>query len=111
MLALAVVTRFPNFPKPTIRIVIHQGVEGVPLKRIAEQFSSQYSGRVQVVELPYDQLFKREMEAIAMQEVDSPFGSRQSFDVIQLDDPWLPALAGGLLPVDAERLTGGFADF
>jgi multiple sugar transport system substrate-binding protein len=69
-----------------LTIAIHQGVEGVALKAAAQDFSTREGLSVAVFELPYDALYNAEME-----EVSAP---RSKYDVIMVDDPWLPALIG-----------------
>jgi len=69
-----------------LTIAIHQGVEGVALRRVAESFSRQRNVVVEVKELSYDDLFDEELRTVTGNEGTSKFG------VIMLDDPWLPAL-------------------
>jgi multiple sugar transport system substrate-binding protein len=98
----ALSSQLPGLHKPALRIAVHQGVEGVPLKSIAERFArGRYRGLVEVVELPYDDLFSAELQAVKA----AKGGADTAFDVIQLDDPWLPALAVGLRPLDPRKLT------
>jgi multiple sugar transport system substrate-binding protein len=98
----ALSSQLPWLHKPALRIAIHQGVEGVPLKSIAERFArGRYRGLVEVVELPYDDLFAAELKAVTAVKG----GADTGFDVIQLDDPWLPALVAGLRPLDTRKLT------
>jgi len=96
-------------PRPTLTIAVHQGVEGVPLKQVAQQFCQKvYRGDIKVVELDYDELYEAEWSAVAGRGASYPFESYPRFDVIMLDDPWLPALAASnqLRPLDVAALTG-----
>jgi multiple sugar transport system substrate-binding protein len=82
-------------PEPTLTIAVHQGVEGVPMKLVARQFCQQaYRGRVKIVELGYDELFAAEWSAVTGNEAPYPFMAPPRFDVIMVDDPWLPAFVG-----------------
>jgi spermidine/putrescine-binding protein len=72
---------------PRMRIAVHSGVEGAPLKALAKRFCDEKGFEVEVVELDYDELFDEELKAVS-----SP---ASQFDVIQLDDPWFPALIRG----------------
>lgn len=83
----------------TLRIAIHQGVEGVALRAAARDFSAAHNVSVEVFELAYDALYDAEMKALRADP--SPY------DVIMVDDPWLPALLGEESEADTrlERLT------
>jgi len=104
-------------PAPTLTIAVHQGVEGVPLKKVAERFCREhYNGKVKIVELDYDGLYAAEWSAVTGEDAPYPFTAPPRFDVIMLDDPWLPAFAGDVEPLDARQLTGatggdGMGDF
>lgn len=76
----------PRLGRPTLRIAIHEGVEGVALKALAFDFSREKRVSVELFELPYDALYEAEMDAVSAE--DPPY------DVIMVDDPWLPALIG-----------------
>lgn len=69
-----------------LSILVRQGVEGIPMKNVAERFSHNYHVEVQVVELPYEDLRSRELKDLSKKD-GTPVP-----DVILLDDPWLPAL-------------------
>lgn len=75
-----------TFEQPTLRVAIHQGVEGVALKEMARQFSDEFNVAVEVFDLPYGALYDAEMRELA--------GSQPKYDVVMVDDPWLPALIG-----------------
>jgi multiple sugar transport system substrate-binding protein len=107
-------------PSPTIVIAVHQGVEGVPMKKVAEQFCRErYNGKVQIVELGSDDLFAAEWSAVTGDDAPFPFSAPPRFDVIMLDDPWLPAFVtrdpnkSYLQPLDERQLAGkrGIQDF
>ena len=84
------------FRERTLTIAIHQGVEGIALKEVIRRFSSREGISVEVVEFPYDALFER--EAAALKARESPY------DVIMLDDPWLPELIGQKEPWQLEAV-------
>jgi ABC-type glycerol-3-phosphate transport system substrate-binding protein len=77
----------PWLGRPTLRVAIHQGVEGVALKTVARAFSEEYNASVEVFELPYGALYDAEMRELAS-------SGEPAFDVMMVDDPWLPALIG-----------------
>jgi multiple sugar transport system substrate-binding protein len=68
----------------TLKIAIHEGVEGVALKKVIAAFADTHRYSVEVFTLPYDRLYDFELE-----ELKKP---RSEYDVIMLDDPWLAAL-------------------
>ena len=73
----------------TLKIAIHQGVEGVALKEIIGKFADSRGVSVEVIEMPYDKLYESELK-----DVSGAYDRR--YDVIMLDDPWMPAMATGL---------------
>jgi multiple sugar transport system substrate-binding protein len=86
-----------------LTIAVKQGVESVVLKEIAQKFSRDKHVSVEVVELPYDDLYAEEQRQLA----DRPLRKRDSvppFDVIMVDDPWLYALVSNPNNPDARRL-------
>ena len=72
--------------QPTLRVAVHQAVEGVALRALARDFSRRYDVSVELFELPYAALYEAEMRAVSAEHPD--------YDVIMVDDPWLPALIG-----------------
>lgn len=84
LLALLPAILVPWHGEPTLRIAIHEGVEGVAVKTLAGEFSRDRTVAVEIVELPYDELYDSELQQL---DSDSP-----RYDVIMMDDPWLPAL-------------------
>src|SRR5262249_15565773 len=117
--ALAVVLRLV-LPDPTITIAVHQGVEGAPMRQVAARVCQEkYRGKGKVIELAYGDLFAAGWAAVAGADPPYPFSTPPQFDVIMLDDPWLPAFAVGsrgksrFRALDEKRLAGprGIADF
>lgn len=84
VLALCVAIFAATRPQSRLTIAIHQGVEGVALKRVAESFSQKRNVVVEIRELSYDDLFDEEIQNVKAPE--------PPFAVMMLDDPWLPAL-------------------
>lgn len=68
-----------------LTIAVNAGVEGTALKQAAEEWGSGHGVRIEVVELPYANLFEKEQL-----DLTSRTGA---YDVIMLDDPWFPRLA------------------
>ncbi|MEO8027801.1 MAG: extracellular solute-binding protein [Bryobacteraceae bacterium] len=66
-------------------IAVNAGVEGSALKAAAQQWAEQKGIRAEVVELPYANLFEKELL-----DLTSHTGA---YDVVMLDDPWFPRLA------------------
>lgn len=92
-----------------LRILVKQGVESVAVMKIAEKFSREKYTTVEVVQLPYDELYEKEW-----QQLHAPKNSDDAsrFDVFMVDDPWLYALArGGRLQRLTELLKDQEADF
>lgn len=67
-----------------LTIAVRQGVESVALKKVAERFSREHGLTVKIEELPYDELFEQERKQLSEKH--------SIFDVIMVDDPWMPAL-------------------
>jgi len=90
-----------------LTIAIHQGVEGVALKQVISAFAAKERVPVDVVELPYEQLFAAEVEQL--KSTDS------IYDVIMADDPWMPALnsnGAGLKRIEIGKgMCGRIGDF
>lgn len=73
-----------------LTIAVKQGAESVALKEIAQRFSRDRHVPVEVIDLPYDELYAEEQRQL----VQRPARRRDSvppFDVIMVDDPWLYA--------------------
>jgi multiple sugar transport system substrate-binding protein len=71
----------------TLTIAINAGVEGDALKTAAREWGESNATRVEIVELPYANLFEKELL-----DLTSRTGA---YDVIMLDDPWFPRLVQG----------------
>src|SRR5580698_2456523 len=80
----------------TLTIAVNAGVEGSALKAAAQEWGELRKTRVEVVELPYANLFEKESLDLASRT--------GAYDVIMLDDPWFPKLVGdgGLTPLPRE---------
>jgi multiple sugar transport system substrate-binding protein len=76
-----------------LTIAVNAGVEGSALKAAAQEWGELRHTRIEVVELPYANLFEKESL-----DLQSRTGA---YDVVMLDDPWFPKLAsdGGLAPL------------
>jgi multiple sugar transport system substrate-binding protein len=68
----------------SLTIAVNAGVEGTALKAAAQEWGAARGVRVEVVELPYANLFEKEQL-----DLTSRTGA---YDVIMLDDPWFPRL-------------------
>jgi multiple sugar transport system substrate-binding protein len=71
---------------PSLTIAINAGVEGDALKAAAGEWGDKAGTRVEIVELPYGNLFEKELL-----DLQSKTGA---YDVIMMDDPWFPRLVG-----------------
>jgi len=80
----------------TLTIAVNAGVEGSALKTAAREWGELRNTRIEVVELPYANLFEKESLDLASRT--------GAYDVIMLDDPWFPKLVadGGLTPLPRE---------
>lgn len=72
---------------PRLVVAINAGVEGDALKAAARDYQQSAGVRMDVVELPYANLFEK-----VMLDLTSRTGA---YDVIMMDDPWFPRLASG----------------
>src|SRR5580698_3724958 len=79
--------------KKTLTIAVNAGVEGTALKTAAREWGELHNTRIEVVELPYANLFEKESL-----DLQSRTGA---YDVIMMDDPWFPKLTadGALQPL------------
>jgi multiple sugar transport system substrate-binding protein len=69
----------------SLTIAVNAGVEGTALKMAAQEWGAGHGIHVEVVELPYSNLFEKE-------ELD--LTSRTgAYDVIMMDDPWFPLMS------------------
>jgi multiple sugar transport system substrate-binding protein len=78
---------------PALTIAINAGVEGDALKAAANEWGALNRTRVEIVELPYANLFEKELL-----DLSSRTGA---YDVVMMDDPWFPRLVenGNLAPL------------
>ncbi len=74
-------------PRRSLTIAVNAGVEGTALKTAAQEWGTDRGVHVEVVELPYANLFEKEQL-----DLTSRTGA---YDVIMLDDPWFPRLVDG----------------
>lgn len=99
----------PGSPGPELTIAVNAGVEGDALNAAARDYQQRFGVRVQIVELPYANLFEKQLVALAT--------DTGAYDVIMLDDPWFPRYAEGgyLTPLEPlfqkKRLPGPDSDF
>src|SRR5215831_12037732 len=70
---------------PSLVVAVNAGVEGDSLKAAARDFGSVQSVDVEIIDLPYANLFEKELL-----DLSSHTGA---YDVIMIDDPWFPRLA------------------
>lgn len=73
---------------------MNAGVEGTALKAAAQEWGSAHGVHIEVVELPYANLFEKEQLDLSSQT--------GAYDVIMLDDPWFPSMAGELAKLPRE---------
>ena len=69
----------------SLTVAVNAGVEGTTLKLAAREWGAARGVRVEVVELPYSNLFEKE-------ELDLTSRSG-AYDVIMMDDPWFPLMS------------------
>jgi multiple sugar transport system substrate-binding protein len=93
---LALLSACSRGSEKSLTIAVNAGVEGTALKNAANEWGAAHGVRVEVVELPYANLFEREQL-----DLTSRTGA---YDVIMLDDPWFPRLVenGNLAPLPRE---------
>jgi len=83
IIAAALLAGCRNEP-PALTIAINAGVEGDALKVAAAEWGARNRVRVDIVELPYANLFEKELL-----DLTSHTGA---YDIIMMDDPWFPRL-------------------
>lgn len=94
---------------PQLTLAVNAGVEGDALKAAAADYSQQAGIRLQIVELPYANLFEKQLVDLV--------NVTGAYDLIMLDDPWFPRYAetGQLTPFEplyrARGLPGPDPDF
>ena len=75
-------------------MAVNAGVEGTALKQAAKEWGAAHGAHIEVVELPYANLYEKEQL-----DLTSRTGA---YDVIMLDDPWFPQMAGDLAKLPRE---------
>lgn len=92
-----------------LTLAVNAGVEGDALKAAAADYGQQAGIRIEIVELPYANLFEKQLVDL--------INSTGAYDLIMLDDPWFPRYAetGRLTPLEpfyrARGLDGPDPDF
>lgn len=81
-------------PQRSLTIAVNAGVEGTALKSAAQEWGAAHGVHIEVVELPYANLFEKEQL-----DLTSRTGA---YDVIMMDDPWFPRMAEGLAALPRE---------
>jgi multiple sugar transport system substrate-binding protein len=82
--------------KPSkITIAAVQGNEDAALKAIAPLYQQKTGIQVEIVEFPYDQLFEKLVTTFQ--------ANASSYDLVMMDDPWMPKFGTGgwLTPLDS----------
>ena len=81
---------------PSLVIAVNAGVEGDALKAAAREWGAAHSVHTEIIDLPYDNLFEKELL-----DLTSRTGA---YDVIMMDDPWFPRLVqnGALTPLPSQ---------
>jgi len=82
--------------KPSkITIAAVQGNEDAALKAIAPLYQQQKGIQIEIVEFPYDQLFEKLVTTFQ--------ANAASYDLVMMDDPWMPKFGTGgwLTPLDS----------
>ncbi len=74
-------------PDRSLTIAVNAGVEGTALKTAAKEWGSVHGVHIEVIELPYANLFEKEQL-----DLTSRTGA---YDVLMLDDPWFPRMVQG----------------
>jgi multiple sugar transport system substrate-binding protein len=77
-----------------LTIAVNAGVEGTALKAAAQEWGAAHGVHIEVVELPYANLFEKEQLDLSSQT--------GAYDVIMLDDPWFPSMASDLAKLPRE---------
>src|SRR3981189_1125888 len=83
-------------------VAVNAGVEGDTLKAAAREFGAAKSLQVEIVDLPYANLYEKEQL-----DLTSRTGA---YDLIMMDDPWFPRLAqgGALAPLPSQSPDSDF---
>lgn len=88
--------------QPSLIIAVNAGVEGDALKAAGREWAGAHSVHVEIVDLPYSNLFEKEL-------LDLTSGAG-AYDVLMMDDPWFPRLAanGALAPLASQKPDADF---
>jgi multiple sugar transport system substrate-binding protein len=81
-LCLAACNRTPD---RSLTIAVNAGVEGTALKTAAKEWGAAHGVHIEVIELPYANLFEKEQLDLVSRT--------GAYDVLMLDDPWFPRMA------------------
>ena len=78
---------------PTLSVAVNAGVEGDGIEAAAKRYEALKHVKIEISEIPYNNLYSKIL--LGVSNPVSPF------DVLMLDDPWLPKLAsmGALEPL------------
>ncbi len=84
----------PSPPAAELTIAVNAGVEGDALKAAAADYERRFGVRTQIVELPYANLFEKQLVDL--------LNRTGAYDVLMLDDPWMPryAATGEMTPLE-----------
>ncbi|HXI40801.1 MAG TPA: ABC transporter substrate-binding protein [Bryobacteraceae bacterium] len=95
IIAAVLLTGCGNEP-PVLTVAINAGVEGDALKAAAAEWGARNRMRVDIVELPYANLFEKELL-----DLTSRTGA---YDIVMMDDPWFPRMVenGQLTPLEKQ---------
>ena len=85
--AALILSGCPGSMKPVLTVAVNAGVEGETLKLAALEWADKSGLQVDIVELPYANLFEK-----LLLNLTSKTGA---YDVVMMDDPWFPRLVEG----------------
>ena len=73
--------------KPTLQVAIFSGPEAEQIAALAPQYTKKTGVKIQFVKLSYTTLFSKNLVSAS--------ASQGTYDLIFMDDPWIPTFAGG----------------
>lgn len=73
--------------KPTLQVAIFSGPEADDIAKLAPQYTKITGVKINFVKLSYDDLFSKDLVSAS--------GNQGTYDLIFMDDPWIPTFAGG----------------
>jgi multiple sugar transport system substrate-binding protein len=88
--------------KPVLTLAVNAGVEGETLKLAALEWGDKSGFHVDIVELPYANLFEK-----LLLNLTSKTGA---YDVVMMDDPWFPRLVEGGTLVELDTPDNDFIE-